>query len=240
MRTTIVIVALMLPAALNAQRVGLPRPRPARPAPLPPQPTPIARDLAYRRLRLSVESYPMVSFFRAPGFANNGAFPNWATFGTGTRADYRLTRNVSATMDMTSSFFGGPALVETAEVGTRVGRQRSEARFYPFADLRLAYVAAFTRNSFAIDGIYGGPTPQGSPVASYSHGFGGIGGVGMEYALTRMFSLTTELSVMQSGMKTHAFEGTFITDRHYPLTAIRYTFGVRFNPVRYVRAGDTR
>ncbi|HZI41498.1 MAG TPA: hypothetical protein VFD67_07325 [Gemmatimonadaceae bacterium] len=240
MRIAIALVSLLLPAALNAQRIPLPRPRPARPAPLPPQPTPIRQDLAYRRLRLSVETYPMVSYFHAPAFAANGSFPSWATFGTGTRADYRLTRNLSATMDMTSSFLGGPALVETAELGTRVGRQRSESKFYPFADLRIAYVAAFTRNDFAIDGIYGGPAPQASTIASYSHGFGGIGGVGMEYALTRMFSLTSELSVMQTEMHSHAFENYGITDRHYPLTAIRYTFGVRFNPIRYARTGDAR
>jgi hypothetical protein len=240
MRIAIAIVSLLLPAALNAQRIPLPRPRPARPAPLPPQPMPIRQDLAYRRLRLSVESYPMVSYFHAPAYASSGTFPSWTTFGTGTRADYRLTRNVSATMDITSSFLGGPALIQTAELGTRVGRSRSEAKFYPFADLRVGYIAAFTRNSFSVDGIYGGPTPQGSTIASYSHGLAGIGGVGMEYALTRMFSLSTELSVMQTEMQTHAFEGSVITDRHYPLTAVRYTFGVRFNPIRYVRTGDTR
>jgi len=237
MRIAIAIVSLLVPAALNAQRIPLPRPRPARPAPLPPQPTAIANDLAYRRMKLSIESYPMVSYFHAPGYASNGLMPSWTTFGTGTRADYRLTRNLSATMDMTSSFLGGPALVQTAELGTRVGRERSESKFYPFADLRVGYIAAFTRNAYSIDGIYGGPTPQSSVVASYSHGFGGIGGLGMEYAVTRMVSLTTEASVMQSGMKTHAFEGPMITDRHFGLTSVRYILGVRFNPVRAIRTG---
>lgn len=237
MRIAIAILSLLVPAALNAQRIPLPRPRPARPAPLPPQPTPIANDLAYRRMHLSIESYPMVSYFHAPGYASNGLMPSWTTFGTGTRADYRLTRNLSATMDMTSSFLGGPALVQTAELGTRVGRERSESKFYPFADLRVGYIAAFTRNAYSVDGIYGGPTPQGAVVASYSHGFGGIGGLGMEYAVTRMVSLTTEASVMQSGMKTHAFEGPVITDRHFGLTSVRYILGVRFNPVRAIRTG---
>jgi len=237
MRIAIAIVSLLVPAALNAQRIPLPRPRPARPAPLPPQPTPIATDLAYRRMKLSIESYPMVSYFHAPGYASNGLMPSWTTFGIGTRADYRLTRYLSATMDMTSSFLGGPALVQTAELGTRVGRERSESKFYPFADLRVGYIASFTKNAYSIDGIYGGPTPQGSVVASYSHGFGGIGGLGMEYAVTRMVSLTTEVSVMQSGMKTHAFEGPMITDRHFGLTSVRYILGVRFNPVRAIRTG---
>jgi hypothetical protein len=242
MRAAIAIVSLLLPAILSAQRIPLPVSRPARPQPLPPQPTPIAQDLAYRRLRLSVESYPMVSFFRAPAYASNGTFPGWTTFGVGTRADYRVSKYVSATLDMTTSFLGGPALVETAEIGTRVGRPRSEGRWYPYADLRAGYVAAFTDNAYSIDGIYGGPTPQGSLVATYSHGIGGIGGLGMEYALTRIFSLTTELSVMQSGMKTHGFDGPEITDRHFGMTVIRYTLGIRLNPVRWVRTPgeDTR
>ena len=242
MRIAIAIVSLLIPTALNAQRIALPRPRPARPAPLPPQPAPIANDLAYRRMHLSIENYPMVSYFHAPGYASNGLMAGWTTFGTGSHADYRLRRNLSATMDMTSSFLGGPAIVQTAELGMRVGRERSEARFYPFADLRVGYIGTFTRNAYSIDGIYGGPTPQGSVVASYSHGFGGIGGLGMEYGLTRMISLTTEMSVMQSGMKTHAFEGPMITDRHFGLTAVRYILGLRFNPVRAIRTpgGDAR
>jgi hypothetical protein len=245
MRIAIAIVSLLVPAALNAQRfpLPLPRPRPARPAPLPPQPAPIARDLADRRLHLSIESYPIVSYFHAPGYASNGLMPSWTTFGIGTRADYRFTRNLSATMDMTTSFFGGPALVQTAEFGMRVGRERSRARFYPFADLRVGYIGTFTQNPYSIDGIYGAPTPQGTIVASYSHGIGGIGGLGMEYGLTRMISLTTEVSVMQSGMKTHGFEGPAIMERHFGLTAFRYILGVRFNPVRAIRTvggGDTR
>jgi len=243
MRAAIAVVSILLPATLSAQRFPVPViPRPAVPAPLPPQATPIAQDLAYRRLKLSVESYPMVSFIRSPGYASNGAFPSWSTFGTGTRADYRLTRYMSATLDMTTSFLGGPALVETAEAGTRVARPRDEGRLHPYADLRVGYIATFTKNAGAFEGIYGGPTPYGSAVATYSHGFGGIGGAGLEYALTRMFSLTTELSVMQAGVQSHAFEGGALTDRHYGITAIRYTLGLRFNPVRYVRTPgeDTR
>ena len=243
MRAAIVVVSILLPATLSAQRLPMPViPRPAVPAPLPPQMTPVAQDLAYKRLRVSVETYPVVSFVRTPGYASSGAFPNWWTFGTGTRADYRLTRYMSATLDMTSSFLGGPALVETAEAGTRVARPRDSGRLSPFADLRFGYIATFTKNSAAYDGIYGGLVPGAAEVASYSHGFGGIGGAGFEYALTRVFSLTTELSVMQGGVTAHAFEGATLTDRHFGISAFRYTLGLRFNPVRYVRTPgeDTR
>src|SRR5204863_954391 len=93
---------------------------PGRPADLPPQPEPIAREIAYRRWRLSVESYPMVSRVESPGLSGVRALPAWTTFGTGTRAEYLLMRNVSATLDMTSSFLGGPAITNTVELGTRL------------------------------------------------------------------------------------------------------------------------
>lgn len=242
MRAAIVAAVILLPAASSAQRFPVPViPRPAVPAPLPPQAAPIAQELAYKRVKLSVETYPMVSFIRSPGYANSGSFPNWTTFGTGTRADYRLARYVSATLDMTTSFLGGPALVETAEAGTRVARPRDAGRLLPYADLRFGYLATFTKDVGAFDGFYG-TAPQGAGLVSYSHGFGGVGGAGFEYALTRMFSLTTELSVMQGGVTSHAFEGTSITDRHFAVTAFRYTLGLRFNPVRYARTPgeDTR
>lgn len=241
MRAALAAVSILLPTALSAQRLPVPViPQPAIPSPLPPQATSIAQDLAYRRLRVSVETYPMVSFVRSPGYASSGDFPNWATFGTGTRADYRLTRYLSGTLDITSSFLGGPALVETVEAGTRVARPRDEGRLYPFADIRFGYIATFTKNVGAYDGIYGGSASQFAGIASYSHGFGGIGGAGFEYALTRMFSLTTELSVFQGGVMSHAFEGAALADRHYGITAFRYILGLRFNPVRYLPAPDTR
>ena len=245
MRAAIVAAAILLPTALNAQRLPTPviprlplPPEAAVPAPLPPQPAPIAQELAYKRLRLSVETYPVVSFIRSPGYANGGSFPSWWTFGTGSRFDYRLARYMSATLDMTMSYLGGPALVESAEAGTRFARPRDAGRLLPFADLRFGYIAAFTKNLGAYDGIYGGTTG----VVSYSHGFGGIAGAGFEYALTRMFSMTTELSAMQGGLTAHAFEAGALSDRHFGLVAYRYTLGLRFNPVRYARSPgeDTR
>src|SRR5690348_2468746 len=96
-RAALAIVSLLLPAALNAQRIPLPigHRGPARPEPLPPQPAPIANELAYRRLRISVESYPMVSYFAAPTYATNGQAASWASVGMGSRADYRITRLMS-------------------------------------------------------------------------------------------------------------------------------------------------
>jgi hypothetical protein len=237
----LVAVALVLPAASSAQGVRLPvigRRGPARPAPLPPQPEPIARNLAYKRLRLSVESYPLISYVRSP-LTGDGPVSDWTSFGSGTRADYRVTRFVSLTLDLTSSFAGGPADVHTAEIGTRLRPERSERRAYPFVDVRAGYVASASGYFDAIGGQFGGPTIQDAGAFRYSSGFGGVGGVGMEYALTRTLSLTTAASVMRNRMTTHTFVGPAQGERSYTMTLYRYTIGVRYNPVRVVRVPGT-
>ena len=150
MRTRAIVVlaaiVVLLPEALSAQRLPMPgrRPRPGAPRPMPPESGPIARELSYHRLRVSVESYPLVSFVQSSGLASGGT-ATWASFGAGTRAEYRLTRAMSATLDLTSSFLGGPVDLQTAELGTRFGRARTERRLEPFADLRLGYTAAMSQ-----------------------------------------------------------------------------------------------
>src|SRR5688572_10663496 len=104
-RAVVAIILLLLPVELSAQRLRIPgiagrRPRPAE---LPPQPPSIARELAYKRLRFSVESYPLVSYVQSSGFVGDGGASSWTSFGMGTRVDYRIAPHLSATMDMTSS-----------------------------------------------------------------------------------------------------------------------------------------
>lgn len=226
----VTIGALLAPVESTAQRLPLPgtRPGPARPAPLPPQAEPIARNLAYKRMRLSVESYPLVSYVRAP-LSGDGVISDWTTFGTGTRGDYRLNRNVSITLDLTSSFAGGPANVHTMELGTRLGRERSERTLYSFVDLRVGYV-----RSYRSLGGFAFPTGDDADVFRYSSGFGGLAGVGAEYALTRRFSVTAGAAMMRSFMTTHEFLGPQPSSRSYPLTLYRVMAGLRFNPVRAV------
>lgn len=238
---TLALVALLVPMGLSAQRLPLPgtgRRGPARPAPLPPPIEPVARHLAYQRLRLAVESYPLISYVRAPGFAG-GAITDWTTFGTGTRADYRVTPRVSLTMDLTSSFAGGPANVHTIEVGTRIRPERSERRAYPFIDLRLGYLRSSSGYVDAIGGEYAYPTLDEGGAFRYSSGFGGAGGVGVEYTLTRTLSLTTAASVMRTGLTTKSFTGASPGEHSYTMTLYRYTLGLRYNPVRLVRAFGT-
>jgi len=235
LRPVVAIVLLLAPAIASAQRIPLPRigRRAPRPAELPPQPGVLAREMAYKRMRLSIESYPLLSFVHSPGFTGDGLTSNWASFGMGTRADYRLTSTMSATIDLTSSFLGGPAIVNTAEIGTRFRPKWSERRLYPFADLRVGYLSAYNRylgtmgdglESFGPDPFYSGPR--------YSSGFGGVGGIGMEYLLTTRFSLTTAGTLMHTHMRT---QGIQVSDRaSYGMTSVRYTLGIKFNPIRTI------
>lgn len=231
-RAVVAIGMLLLPATASAQRVLLPRiggARPGQPVPLSRQPEVIARAIAYRRLNLSVESYPLISYIDAPGLASNG-HTAWTSLGAGTRASYRLTPHVAATLDLTTSLLGSPLTVQTAEIGTRLGPERSEQRWYPFVDIRAGYVAAYNSalGSF-VDNPYT-PTAGGSGVR-YSHGFGGVVGAGMEYALTHSISLTGGASVLRSHMTSNDFNGTSVVPS-FALTSYRVILGLRYNPVR--------
>lgn len=242
-RAFVVTVSLLLPAALSAQRIPLPviptKRAPGR-AELPPQPEPIARQLAMRRWRLSVESYPLVSFVQSPGLSPTKAFTSWSTFGTGTRADYLLTRNLSATLDVTSSFLGGPAITNTAELGARMHPEWAEHKLYPFVDVRMAFVSAYDRRLGTADEVFSFETLPGGRAVRYSTGFGGSAGVGVEYALTSRWSLTSVGSVLRSRMFANGFDYNETYPSHFGLTSFRYMFGVRYNPVRIMRAPDMR
>jgi hypothetical protein len=235
MRIGVAMIALLLPAALSAQRIplgGLGRRGPASPEPIPPQPAPVARDIEYHRLRVAVESYPMVSYFAAPSFATNGRASSWASVGTGTHADYRLTNAMSATLDMTSSFYGGPELVETVELGTRFRPEiKQGARISPYIDARVGYISAYTRglgdNAFVFNDPFGEFNST-----SYSHGWGAMGGAGFDYSLSLRWSLMTGVMLMQSRMIAEDFQAP--ETRPFTLTSFRYTLGLRFNPVRMI------
>jgi hypothetical protein len=234
--TLAAIVVLLLPVELSAQRLPLPgRGRhPGRPTPLPPQAEPIARNLAYKRMRVSLESYPLISHVRS-GLSGDGLTSSWTSFGTGTRLDYRLNRHVSATMDITSAFAGGPVNVSTAELGTRFASERSGRTLYRFIDVRVGYTDA---SSSYVDPVTGGFTYSG-PGFSSSDGFGAVAGIGFEYALTRRFSLTTAGSMMRNYMTMRTLDGPYAGDRSFTLTLYRYTVGIRYNPVRLIRVPGT-
>jgi len=236
MRTGAIVatVLLLLPVDLSAQRFPRVWGRdPARPAPLPPQPAAIARQMAYKRLRIAFESYPLISYVQSPGVPGAVVPPKRTSFGAGSRADYRMTRHVSATFDVTSSFLGGMTNTETAEMGFRLRPERTEHKVYPFLDARVGYVHAsetYFRPFDVLDGSAGQPSYGGR----YSQGFGGVGGAGMEYALTRRFSLTTAATVLRSRMRAYSLYSPAPANGRYSMTSYRFTFGLRYNPVRLI------
>ena len=233
----VAIGVLLAPVELSAQRLPLPGVRkrgPARPAPLPPQVEPVARSLAYKRLPFSVESYPLISYVRSP-VAINGSGSDWTSLGTGTRADYRVARHASLTLDVTSSFAGGPANLFTAEIGTRLGPERSERRVYHFVDVRAGYIRSYNSFLDPVAGEFTYPAEPEQGLFRYSSGFGGVAGVGLEYALTRSLSLTTAGSIMRNRMTTSTFFDAQPGNHSYTMTLYRYTLGIRYNPVRVVR-----
>jgi hypothetical protein len=235
--TAIAIVTLLVPVGLSAQVLPLPMPgrrvHPAEPQPMPPESGPIARELSYARMRFSFESYPVLSLVQSSGFANGGT-STWASLGAGTQAEYRFSRVASATLDLTSSVIGGPLNLLTAELGTRFGRARTERRWEPFADARVGYIAAFSRDvgSYMDDPI-GYPVPHGTYGSRYSSGWGAMAGAGVEYGLTNTLSLTSELLATHSRMTAHDVLAP-ATQPSYGLTTMRLVLGLRYNPVRMV------
>ena len=234
-RTLIAAILVLAPSALYAQRIPLPigRRGPARPEPLPPQPYPVAQQLAYTRSHLSIETYPMVEFISAPGLAGNGRPGSWASLGAGSHADYRLTHFMSGTLDLTSSLFGGPVMTQTADLGTRFHAERGTSRWYPYMDFRVGYIA--THESFGTIGndVFVDPSTSGY-YTRYSQGYGGIAGAGLEYALTRMFSITTGVSVLHGRLSMSDLADPTVENRHYTMNSLRYTLALRFNPVHAV------
>ncbi|HJQ18859.1 MAG TPA: hypothetical protein VJ867_00830 [Gemmatimonadaceae bacterium] len=235
----IALSLVVVPAALSAQRIPfrIGGRHPGGPTNLPPTAAPIARELAYKRLNVSIESYPMVSHFDVPGFMTGGAPSHWTSAGMGSRVDYRVTSVMSATLDMTSTFLGGPANTFSAELGTRFRAPRDGHRLMPFIDLRGGYFATYDMSLNPIDETYAPPgTAAYGPGAHYTTGLGAIAGTGLEYALSRQFSLMTSVSGVRGYLKPYDLGSGFGTRSTYPMTSIRYTIGLRFNPVRTLAA----
>jgi hypothetical protein len=237
-RTVVAIVSL-LPAALSAQRLPRTGRGPTTPAPLPPQAPEIAQVLAYRRSHLTVGTYPMVSFIQSPGFAGTPT-SSWTAAGQGTRLDYEFTRFFSATLDITSSFLGGPASLQTGEVGARFHRERTESRFYPYLDLRAGLITSYMKSGNA---VLADITGFGTGLPDrMSHGFGAIAGLGTDFALTRSWSLTTEASVVRNSMTSRILRAGESSQHNFGMTWYRYSLGFSYTAVRAMRqaAADTR
>ncbi len=244
MRTHVVLLAALtvltvLPSESSAQRrprTGR-RPTGAQPAPLPPEMPAVARALAYRRSRWSVEGYPFVSLIQAPAVAGGGTTTE-TTAGTGTHGDFRLSDRFAATLDLTTSLPFTSTMTGSAEVGTRFRPMPWGEHVRPFFDLRVAYAYLYDTYAAPLE-IFSptnsGPTPSLANGGRSSRGAGGVVGTGLEYSLTQSLALTTQLSAMRGRMTTHQLTGGTNIPRpseSYWMTSVRYSLGLKFNPVR--------
>jgi hypothetical protein len=245
MRTrALLTLALLVPAVADAQRRGSGRigGRPAPPAPLPPQAPAIANDMRYVRMPIAAESYLFISYVQSPTLASN-ALTTWGTLSAATRLDYRLNQYFSATADITQSLFGGPTLSGSFELGTRLhpNRRDSEATVRPYVDLRAGYMYSYESYLFSPNPSAVNPTTfRGS---SFGNGFGVVGGMGSEYALTRTVALTTGMWATRSRLhsaRLFGFQPTPAPRASYLVTTYRLSLGLKWNPVRAVPRDDSR
>ena len=231
-RAVALIALVALPLGLSAQVTRLPRPSertPTTPAQPPSKEIPeVARALSYHRSRWSGEAYGMISAVRVPVVA--GGITSYTTYGTGSRADYRITDQLSATADMTYSPLGGFASTQTAEVGARLSPWPANS-FHPFVDVRGGFMNMSDRYSLPI-GQAGFPTQQYGD--RYSRGFGGIAGLGVVYFARPSWALTFEGSATAHSMTTYRLTNaaSLPTGTNYNLTSFRFAVGIRYNAVR--------
>lgn len=236
-RSLAVAIVLLSPAALGAQRRLPPLPGqhrgPETPEPkVPPESGPIARQLQYTRLNISVASYPVLSFVQSSGLASGGTSA-WAAAGTGAQVAYRFTRLAAGTLDLTTSFLGGPVDLQTVELGVRLGHPLTERRLEPFADVRGGYVAASSGQFGSNIDDVGYPLSHGAYGSRYSTGWEGVAGAGVEYAFTRQLSVSSEVLGTHAQMSAHDILSP-VARPDYGITSVRWVIGLRYNPVRMV------
>jgi hypothetical protein len=232
----LVLSAASLPAGLTAQRL----PRPGRrtapaPAPLPPEIAPVSKALAYRRSHWSAEGYTMLSSIGVPV---PGGTAGYTAFGSGVRGDYRLTEHFSFTSDVTTSFFTGPS-AETIELGGRYSPMGWDHRLRPFFDVRASYLRLYDSFNAPLGvAAVGDPAGEFVEEGRYSHGMGGVTGLGFVYSMTPSFSVLSEVLGVRARMTAYRMNGPadIPVGNNYWMTSFRYILGIRFNPAQLINA----
>jgi hypothetical protein len=237
-RVFALIALLTVSSGLSAQGGSGRIPRGVRPTTpqtpaLPPSIAPVGQALSYTRSRWSTETYSLISTVDVPSPV--GPSSRYTTVGAGTHAEYRVTDHVAATVDLTASPLGRVASSQTAEAGARYSPLTWEHRLRPFFDLRAGYMRLHDSYSAPTEaGAISGLGSDFTETGRYSRGFGGIGGLGLEYSLTNTFALTSELSGMRNRMTTYLLTGptSLPSGTNYWMSSFRYTLGLKFSPVR--------
>jgi hypothetical protein len=222
---------VLVPCIVGAQ----PRPRlpiggqPPRAVPSGPQPRVVSNALRYNRLPLAVEGYTFVSRMEVPGVLGASG-QTFTTGGSGTRLEYRFHRMAAATMDFTSNFIGGPIFNQTAELGFRVGPSRASADIVPFLDARAGYFFSLPHQQ--LGGFSSNPPVNFASVMNYAYGPGAIAGGGVEFATTRLFSITTAASAARSFMTARPTFRATQQNSKYTMNSYRMSISLRYNGVR--------
>jgi len=240
-RTLITLGLFALPAVAGGQVGRLPRTpqrTPTEPAaPLPKEIPEVSRALAFRRSRWSTEAYSLISTVSTPAGAAAGV-TSYTTYGAGTHAAYRYTDTWSATADLTVSPPGGSSVSETAEIGTRFAPlpwDQDYRSIRPFLDVRAVYMHMSDMYSTPeqLSGGVPGASQQFMNGTRYSRGLGGVAGASLEFPLTNVWALSTELSAMRNRMTAYRINGPTAVPGGAPfwMTSVRIAFGIKYNPV---------
>ncbi len=234
---SLVVMSVLLPAALSAQRRGGTRiggGRVAPPAALPPQAPVVAKEMSYVRLPISAESYTFISYNQSPTATK--AFAAWGNLAAGTKFSLKMNSAFSATADLTQSLLFGPMSVTTFELGTRF-HPRGDAidpKMRLFADARIGYTSS--RETYAFQADPTAVTPVQFLGSRYGNGVGAIAGMGSDYRITRTMYLATGFWGTRSrlrSMSTNPFRPAS-SGQYYHMTTYRLALGLKWNPVRSI------
>lgn len=235
-RALLAAALVLLPSVAEAQlrprvRLGGQPPRTGGTLPDGPAARPVSQALRYQRLRVSVEGYPMVSRISVPSFAGVPG-ETFTTGGMGTRFEYRFHRMAAGTLDVTGSYIGGPVFNQTAELGFRLGPSRASRDIVPFVDARAGYFFSVPRQQ--LGGFSSDPQLNISSVMDYSSGPAAIAGGGVEFAASRLFSVTAAATYAKARMSAHHLLRTSSVPNRYTMSATRFIVSLRFNGVKVI------
>lgn len=243
MRVRLLVVAAIAALPLTVGAQVLPR-LPKRGLPVPesppePTPTPVTQALDYQRSRWSSDAYMMASSIMVP--SATGGVTRYSTLGTGVHSDYRVTDTFTGTADITLSPFGGTAMTTTVEAGGRYRPGDLDDEVRPFVDVRGAFVRMYDSYTAAIEGSGSVGIPEETATnARYSRGFGGIGGAGLEFAVSPTLAMTTEVAAFRGRLTTYSTNGpaNLPTGTSYWMTTMRYMLGFRYNPGHFTHSSN--
>lgn len=239
MRARVLLAAglVLLPSVTEAQRrprirLGGQPPRTTGALPEGPAARPVHEALRYQRLRISIEGYPMVSRMTVRNFADVPG-ETFTTGGTGTRFEYRFHKMAAGTLDVTSSFIGGPVFNQTAELGFRIGPSRAGRDIVPFADARAGYF--YSVPGQLLGGFSNDPQINFATGMEYAGGPAALAGGGVEVAATRLFSVTAAAMYGKARMNAHHLLRTNSVPNRYTMSATRFIVSLRYNGVRVIQ-----